>query len=66
MAEHAMLMTDVAALKVDMTVLKADNEEMKADLNSFYLMWAGARAAARATARTTYSERTFRDVAQVR
>jgi len=37
-----MLMTDVAALKVDMTVLKADNEEMKADLNSFYLMWAGA------------------------
>ena len=49
MAEHAMLITDVAALKVDMTALKADNEEMKADLNSFYLMWAGARAAARAT-----------------
>ena len=52
----------LAATVADMA---SDNALLKEELNSFYLLWAGARVCCRFSSKTDYAERTTR-VAQAR
>ena len=52
----------LAATVADMA---SDNAVLKEELNSFYLLWAGARVCRRFSSKTDYAERTTR-VAQAR